>query len=344
MIRYLLYVSYKYGFPILEPLEEEILKRGDEVCWFAEISDNKKFIKNQERVIHSVDSVKEYKPDIVLTASNEVPHFFPGIKVQVFHGFSINKRNEDKGHFRIRGMFDLYCTQGPSTTIKFKKLAEKYKHFDVVETGWSKVDVLFPIEKVVNKRPKVFLASTFTKSLSLAYDDAFFNEVERLIKLNHWDWLITLHPKMNQEIVSKFKMLSKYPNVTFLDYLKDLSPLKQADVLITDTTSIITEFVIQCKPVVTFKNNMPKAHMLNILSEKDLEESCKIAIERPKRIIKEIIKFTDQEHPYFDGKSSERVINAVSDFYQNDKSKKLKRKPLNLIRKFKIRKKLNYFK
>lgn len=58
----------------------------------------------------------------------------------------------------------------------------------------------------------------------------------------------------------------------------------------------------------------------------------------------EIETFVLNEHPYFDGKSSVRVINAVEKFINENTHKQLKSKPLNLIRKFKMMKKFNYFK
>ena len=336
--------SVSYGFPILRPLQEEIIKRGEEVVWFLEEENLNKYLKKREKQLTTVQSVLDYKPDIILVASNTVPHFFPGIKVQVFHGFSVNKRSKEKGHFRIRGFFDLYCTQGPSTTNEFKRLANKFKHFKVVETGWPKVDILFPVKKNNRNRPVVFLASTFTESLSLAYDDDFFKEIIRLVENKEWDWIINLHPKMNSTTVQKFKTLRKYNNVTYIDYLEDLKLLKEADILITDTTSVITEFIIQGKPVITYKNNLPQSHMINITNVKDLEKACNIGFNPTEDLQKNIKNFINQEHPYFDGKSSERVIKEVVLFFKNKGVTKLKRKPFNLVRKITLRLKMNYFK
>ncbi|MEN8765324.1 MAG: UDP-N-acetylglucosamine 2-epimerase [Wenyingzhuangia sp.] len=344
MTKYLLYVSHKYGFPIVRPLQEEILRKNDQVVWFVEILKNKTMLQPKERVLNSVEEVMDYNPDIVLVANNEVPHFFPGIKVQLFHGFSVNKRSKSRGHFRIRGLFDLYCTQGPSTTDEFKRLEKKHKHFKVVETGWSKVDVLFPIKRIRNERPIIFLASTFTESLSLAHKDQFFYEIKKIIETQEWDWIINLHPKMDQNVVDKFKRLEDFSNVTYIDFLETLSPLKKADLLITDTTSLITEFVIQHKPVVTFQNNLPQDYMLNILNVQELKEMCEYALTRPRDLMDKIEFFIKQEHPYFDGRSSERVINAAALFLENNEVDKLKRKPLNLIRKFKMRNNMNYYK
>src|SRR6185312_9564967 len=111
MAHYLLFATELYALPVLRPLGAAIRAAGGDAAWFA--------------------------------ASNWVPQFFPGAKVQVFHGFSVDKRSPERGHFRIRGLFDLYCTQGPATTQPFEELARQHGHFAVAETGWPKLDPLF---------------------------------------------------------------------------------------------------------------------------------------------------------------------------------------------------------
>ena len=95
-------------------------------------------LSEDEKQLHSVDAVKAYQPKAVFVPGNVVPDFFPGAKVQVFHGLEWKK----KGHFGIRGFFDLYCTHGPITTQRFQQLADKHGYFRVIETGWSKLDPL----------------------------------------------------------------------------------------------------------------------------------------------------------------------------------------------------------
>jgi hypothetical protein len=175
MKSFLIYISQPYSIPIGRPLQEEIEKRGFSVKWFCDEEKTKKYFTVKETLLETVNEVLTFNPDVVLVATNAVPDFFPGIKVQIFHGFSVNKRSEARGHFNIRGFFDLYCTFGPSTTLTFLDLQKKYKYFDVVETGWSKVDPLFPLEKkssaekpVVIKKPTIIISSTFTTRLSLA--------------------------------------------------------------------------------------------------------------------------------------------------------------------------------
>lgn len=40
-------------------------------------------------------------------------------------------------------MYSLYCTRGEEETRFFREAAATYRHFEVVETGWPKIDPLF---------------------------------------------------------------------------------------------------------------------------------------------------------------------------------------------------------
>lgn len=341
MKHFLIYISQSYSIPIGVPLQEEIEKRGFTVKWFCDEVDTQKAFTDKERLLNDIDDVVHYKPDVVLVATNEVPDFISGLKVQIFHGFSVGKRSEAKGHFNIRGFFDLYCTQGPSTTKPFEQLAKKHRYFEVIETGWSKMDPLFPLAtKSASELPTVMISSTFTTKLSLAKNEEVVEEIARISHLGKWQFIAVLHPKMEKEIVEKFKaMQDQY--FTFYD-TTDLIPLyKQADVMLSDTTSAITEFALQKKPVVAINNAQRSDHMIHISKADEIESAVTYALTKPQEIMNHLETFIEQTHPYTDGKSSARVIDACLHCLENVP---IKTKPFNLIRRYKIRKKLKYFK
>ena len=343
--KFLIYISYNYAIPIGKPLQEEIEKRGHTVKWFSDIEKTNTFFTTKESVIYTIKDVIYYKPDIVLCATNLVPDFITGIKVQIFHGFLAKKRPSKRhifSEFRMRGLFDLYCTQGPSTTSIFKKLAVKYKYFEVIETGWSKMDPLFPIEvSKKNNPPIILIASTFTSRLSLAHDDTVFKEIFRIAETGKFKFNMVLHPKMDKEVVTKWKNL-KSSNFTFYD-TTDLVPLyKEANILFADTTSAIQEFLLQKRTVVTYKHTFKYDYLIHVNNIKNLEKVFYNALSYPQEVIDKIEPFILDLHPYFDGKSSKRVIDTTISFLHNDK-RFLKPKPFNLIRKIKVRKQLNYF-
>ncbi len=340
--RFLIYISHTYALPIGSPLQKEILRQGYEVKWFSDQEYTKAYFPEQGELLDSIEDVISYKPDIVLTITDSLADFIPGIKVQVFHGFLANKHSFKKGHFRIRGFFDLYCTQGPSTTGPFKELQKQHKHFEVIETGWSKVDPLFPIEKNSTEKPIILISSTFSPKYSLTYDEEVVNEIERLSKIGKWEFKVVLHPKLAKDKIEIFKDMQN-ENLTYYD-TTDIIPLfKKADIMFSDTTSAITEFILQQKPVVTFKNNKPGEHFIDITEVSKIEDALTNALSKPRPVMEAIQNYIDVTHPYSDGKSSQRVINTCIEFLKSDRSY-LKKKPLNLIRKFKVRKQLNYFK
>jgi len=338
----MIYISHPYSIPIGKPLQKEIQARHHEVRWFSDEEYTKSYFSGDESLCNTVQEVLDYNPHIVLTATDHVADFFPGIKVQIFHGFSANKRPIMSDHFKIRGFFDLYTTQGPSTTRIFDMLAKKYRFFEVKETGWSKVDPLFPLEeKVKSDIPTILISSTFTTRLSLAKNEAVYQELKRLSTNGNYYFLCVLHPKLPPEIKEKFKALEN-EYFTYFD-TTDLIPLfKVSDMMFSDTTSAIIEFLLQKKPVVTFNNRKPGKHLINITTVDAIEPAIKQALSYPKDVLSAIDEYVRETHPYFDGKSSSRVIEAAISFLEKDKTH-LKRKPLNLIRKWKIRKLLNYF-
>ena len=101
MKRYLFFVSLSYAYPILRPIQTEIRRRGDEVAWFFTAPCDQ-YLQEGEKQLKTIKEVMEYNPIAVFAPGNKVHDFFPGVKVQVFHGFSIDKRPGRGDHFRIR--------------------------------------------------------------------------------------------------------------------------------------------------------------------------------------------------------------------------------------------------
>jgi len=339
--KFLIYTSYSYAIPIGRPLELEILARGYQVCWFTYIPETKSYIPKDSRLLNTIQEVVDYDPDIILSVTDYVPDFLSGLKVQVFHGFNPDKRGNDD-HFNIRGFYDLYCTQGPSTTHRFLEKQKEDPHFEVVETGWPKMDPLF--EKTEEKScslPVILITSTFSHRLSLALIEEVRQEVKRLADTGKYQFITVLHPKLDQQTVEKWKALNG-PHFTFYD-TTDLVPLfKRADIMLSDTTSAIQEFMLAGKPIVTFRHKKPNPCVIDVTQVKQLEAALDEAILQPAQQLSAIRQVADQNHPYRDGKSSQRVIDACIECLHRDKSH-LKNKSLNLIRKYKLRKLLQYY-
>ena len=128
MADYLLFASERYALPILQPLAQALQAAGHGVhAWFVDGAAGAA-LPSPVRMIGLHEAVA-LKPRAVFSAANWVPTFVSGAKVQLFHGFNVEKRSDERGHFRVRGLFDLYCTQGPATTAPFQALAARGRPF-----------------------------------------------------------------------------------------------------------------------------------------------------------------------------------------------------------------------
>lgn len=341
MPRYLLFVSQLYAYSILRPIAAAVTARGGEVAWFFESAADARYLRAHERRLTTVAEVRAWQPRAVFVPGNWVPGYFPGLKVEVFHGFSVDKRSAARGHFRIRGCFDLYCTHGPDTTRPFEALARHHGHFRVVETGWPKLDPLFAghYPQPAHTRPVVLFASTFTESITAAR--ALRDTIARLGATGEFDWLLTLHAKMAPDIVASYRALTG-PGLRFIETDDILALYAQADVLLSDTSSVVPEFLVQLKPVVTYRNRKPGPQLIDVREPGDVEAALRTALSRPPALMRAIHEYADRIHPLRDGHASERVIDATERSIALG-SAGLGRRPLNLWRRLQARRRLGYW-
>ncbi|MGH8025952.1 MAG: CDP-glycerol glycerophosphotransferase family protein [Pseudoxanthomonas sp.] len=347
MAEYLLFATERYALPILQPLARALHESGQSVsAWLEGAAAGGRW----ETPVNAVGlrEALALRPRAVFSAANWVPSFVSGAKVQVFHGFNVEKRGDARGHFRVRGMFDLYCTQGPATTAPFRALAEREGHFAVAETGWPKLDPLFrygaheddALKLPAVGRPIVLFGSTFTERLSAA--PLLFDAIAAEVARGDRYWLLTLHPKCPPEWFHRYRSLAG-PNAGFVETEQLMAAQRVADVLVSDTSSIVSEFVVQHKPVVTFRNRAPKPHMLDFSDSELLPAMLERAFSPAPELRAEILRYADDIHPYRDGRSSERVIAATEDFIDGEMGS-LRAKPLAArLRSLQIRHRLGYW-
>lgn len=338
-MRYLFFISQNYSFEILRPVQKLARERGDDVLWFLYMDRvNTELFSDDEKFTDDIYEAVNYEPDAVFVPGNVVPNFIPGLKVEVFHGFEWKK----KGHFRIRGCFDLYCTQGPFFTERFQQLAQSYKYFDVVETGWTKLDPLFaakPLPLNNDGKPIVLYAPTFSPSLTSAPD--LVDEIRKLSESKDWHWVVKFHPKMAKEYIKQFEAI-KGPNLEILEVGEISSLLQTADIIVSDTSSIITEFLLLNKPAVTYKNAQPEPVLIDITEPAQLEHAIAEGLTKAPQRLKLIAEYNEQIHPYQDGKSAHRLLDAVNKKIIDGKSAP-KALPANLFRNLKMRKNLKFW-
>ena len=347
MADYLLFATERYALPILQPLAEALQAEGHRAhALFVDGAAGAE-LPAPVRMVGLHEAV-QLRPRAVFSAANWVPPFIAGAKVQLFHGFNVEKRDDARGHFRLRGLFDLYCTQGPATTEPFRALAARHGYFKVVETGWPKLDPLFgpdtgsaaALRAPAGARRVVLFASTFTERLSAAPHllDAIAAEVARGDRY----WLLTLHPKCPPALFARYRALAG-ANAAFVETEQLVAAERAADVLVADTTSVVSEFVVQRKPVVTFRNRAPKPHMLDFEEPAQLPALLAQADAPDAALRAALAAYSDAIHPYRDGRSSNRVLAATEALLAGELGP-LQRRPLGAwLRGLQIRRDLRYW-
>lgn len=340
--RYLFFAEQAYSFEILRPLQEEIRRRGDEVRWLLEpCCENR--LRSDEVAVGSVAEACRYNPEAVFVPGDWVYPRIPGLKVSVCHGYPIFKRGADNlSQYRIRGYFDIYCTSGPSSTPIYRQLAAEKGFFAVYETGWVKADAIVgamktAAEELSPRPPRVFVASTFTHGITRMRD--FYDIVERLSRSEPWEWVVTHHPMLDDpELDSRFEQLaSERDNVTFMRATPDPAVMARTDVMLCDASSIINEYAMMDKPVVTLCNTMPGPHLINVTSAAEVDDALRRALTRPPEVMEALRAYVAHHEAHLQGHNSAAILDAVDDFMAHRHERVSRRKPLNLFRRLKMR-------
>lgn len=342
-LKYLFFVTKPYSFSILEPIQKAISESNcGTVKWFSASSASNFSCPGDQ--LKSNEEVQDFNPDVVLVPGNIIPHFWPGLKVQVFHGLD----EEVKGFYNITGFFDLYCTNGPVMTEKFSKIAKQKKHFLVIETGWPKLDPVYN-EKWDFNNQKDFLINQhgFNPELPvLLYAPTFPAKytsgpdlLDSIKNLNNgkYNWIIKFHPLMDKTVQENYKQLEN-ENFRVVEDLNILPIMAGSDLMITDTSSVAYEYLSFDRPLITFKAIARKDKGINIINTTDLPPAIERSLNNPDEYSSKRASCLQEIHPYSDGNSSNRMLQAIAEIIEKGLLNDLKQKPLNFIRKYQIRK------
>ena len=335
-MKLLFFVTKSYSLSILKPIDSYCKTLNDlETAWFI-VGKIKNNIKGT--VIRESKQVFDFNPDAIIVPGNVVPDFWPGLKVQIFHGLC----EEKKGHYKITGFFDLYCTPGPLITEKFEKIKKEKNTFLVKETGWPKLDDCVNFKSISDQKTffsldsdtKVILyAPTFSPKYRSSGD--LFEQIKKTQDCGY-HWVVKFHELEKKKIIRKYKELisSKF---TIIEDNNILLWLNAADLLITDTSSVAYEFLIFDRPIITYNTTTRFEKGINITDPDDLTGAITRSFNDPEEYSESRQEILNDIHPYLDGKSSERLIQSINETIDNGECLKLKKKSLNWFRKWKIR-------
>ena len=322
MRRLLLLASERYSLPILQPVADAAVARGDGVAWLAESAIGA-HLPAGAQWIRSRQALEAFDAQATLATVHRIAPQLPGLHVQLFHGLSTDKRDPARGHFKVRGLFDLYCTHGPATTAPFEALARTHRHFAVRETGWPKLDPLFAgprdgaqdLRARAGGRPVVMLASTFTTSLTAAPD--LLAHVREWVLRGDRHWLLTLHPKSDPALIDAYRALQG-PHATWLESDRLLDMLRASDVLVCDTSSVIEEACLLDVPIVTVRTRVPKAFMVDVAGAGAVDAAIARALQRDPARMQAMRDYAQSIHPQCDGQASRRVLEAIDALLDSD--------------------------
>lgn len=338
-MRICLFCEHKYAISILEPIQVEVNRQGvDETLWFVDARNISDFpLKDKVSYTNSIQEVYDYSPEVIFCPGNIIPYYLPGVKIEIFHGYA----SEKKDHWVIRRYIDTYFTQGPYFTQGFERLAKKYKDFEVLETGWPRQDWIFANlhtfdgekEEYLKKYKKskiVLYAPTFSPSLtSLPYMmDAFrtFAEKEDVVIL------FKFHPLTAQKYIDAYKQLAEdVENIVWIDDFNVTKYMLMSDVMISDTSSTIYEFLLLDKPVITLRAVAKQKYWRNMEQPEELSTAYHDILndDRYTDLRRWVI---DNYDPYLDGNVAKRMLEGARDYIRRHGVPKYRK--LNIWRKY----------
>ena len=271
----------------------------------------------------------------MICPGNFVDYRLPGKKVQIFHGIGIEKPS----HYQIRHFFDLYCTSGPVVTQRFEKLQKKYRFFLVKETGWPKIDTIinYPKKRLrekyhISQNKKVILYSP-THSSKMHSADELLSVFPDCVAENEI-WFIKFHEFMNREIRQTFQAMTG-SNIRVVDHYDSTPYLHLADVLISDTSSMVYEMMVLDKPVITYRTTARHNKGIDIQEPGELRDALDRSLANPGEFKKQRATHLNEVNPYLDGKISQRIFKVLEEIEKSGE-KPDKRKPFNLFRKCQV--------
>jgi len=337
-LKILLFITKAYSLSILKPIESYCSSSPKLKCaWFK--AGSAKELDITGHILVNSEQVLDYNPGAIIVSGNVVPDFWPGLKVQIFHGLC----EEKKGHYNITGFFDLYCTPGPQMTEKFQELSSEHKNFIVKETGWSKIDnfkqeIIITTQKIkrgIDPTQKVILyAPTFSPKYKSSIE--LYESIKEL-QNGTYHWFVKFHDLENKSVVEKYKTLeSDFFHI--IDDIDILNYMYLSDILITDTSSVAYEFLLFDRPIITYKAETRLEKGINILEPDCLIGALIRSIEDPEEFSPSRKEILNDIHPYADGESSRRIIETISALLGSSDLNNLKSKPRNWFRKRQIRK------
>lgn len=333
----ILYIAKLYSIPIFKPLVTYLEKKNYQYTFYTSDKVKASFPLDWDKtkLLYSLKEARSYGADFVICPGNFVDFRIPGIKVQIFHGLGIEKES----HFKIRHFFDLYLTSGPVVTRRFNALKEKYKYFEVIETGWLKIDYILNYDMSRFKPPiripdtKKIILYAPTGSSKMQSGTEMLQTIDSIIKDDEF-WIIKFHEFMDKVVIEQFTQKNN-KNILVVDDF-DITPyLYISDIMISDTSSVLYEFMCLNKPVITIHTQSRKDKGIDVESVDQVRGALDTLKNNPGELKNNIEKHLKEVNPYLDGSIAKNTVQAL-EYIKRRELLPGKGKPLNVFRKMQI--------
>ena len=144
--------------------------------------------------------------------------------------------------------------------------------------------------------------------------------------------MMKFHPLTNKEWIDEYRQLAdEHDNMIFVDDISVTKYLLMADVMISDTSSTIYEFLLLNKPVITLRAISKDIYWKNIDNPEELCDAFE-QVQHDEKIISLRRWVIENYDPYTDGDVARRMLEGARDYIRRNGVPR-KRK-LNLWRKY----------
>jgi len=256
--------------------------------------------------------------------------------IQLWHGIGPKGINHPPEEYN---MHDIWCVSSKYAKKRHIELwdAPKEKLF---VTGFAEMDLLYKYIKMkkeklldelaIEKRKKIILyAPTYDIGL-WPWDDQYkeFEELCKYCQEKNLQLILRLHPyaKVNRNKIKK--IVNSFNNIYWLDMVNEPDTMKLlavSDILLTDWSSIYTDFLLTKRPIIHLETNTifftkergkpevpPSFRAGEITSnKKEFYQTLNLVLEKGNRYKKEQEKLLNIIHGRVDGNSSERIIKII---------------------------------
>ena len=239
------------------------------------IAKNKR-IQNDIRKLGYEVSVMPDFPETVIMFRNSAWHFSVKEinKIGFEHG-AYNFKRMSKSHYY--NLFNVFCM----TSEHDVKRAEANGVQTAISVGFPKIDDVFDgsistkeLNELKNKynldnNKKTILFSATWDGSGMSGIEKWYNKLDKLT--TKYNILATIHPWMSEKYSIPLK---NNKNIQFIDSYEILREILISDVCIGDTNSLIAEFCLLDKPIITFKvpfTDRTTADVIELIESKNLK-------------------------------------------------------------------------